>query len=40
MRENDIARVNRTCAAQNGRKACSFVMWVEPVSPPRATGLR
>jgi hypothetical protein len=40
MRENDIARVNRTCAAQNGRNACSFVMWVEPVSPPRATGLR
>ena len=40
MRENDIGRVNRTCAAQNGRKACSFVMWVEPVSPPRATGLR
>ena len=40
MRENDIARVNRTCAAQNGRKACSFVMWVEPVSPSQATGLR
>ena len=40
MRDNDIARVNRTCAPQNGRNACSFSMWVEPVPPPRVTGPR
>ena len=40
MRSNDIARVNRVCAAQNGRNACSFVMWSEPVPPPRMTGTR
>jgi hypothetical protein len=35
IRDNDIARVNRTCAPQNGRNACSFVMWAEPMPPPR-----
>jgi hypothetical protein len=40
MRDNDIARVNRTCAPQNGRNACSFVMWAEPMPPPRANGMR
>jgi hypothetical protein len=39
MRDNDIARVNRTCAQQNGRNACSFVMWAEPM-PPRANSGR
>jgi hypothetical protein len=40
MRYNDIARVNRTCAAQNGRNACSFVMWAEPTPPRRANETR
>jgi hypothetical protein len=40
MRDNDIARVNRTCAPQDGRNACSFVMWAEPMPPPRANGMR
>jgi hypothetical protein len=40
IRDNDIARVNRTCAPQNGRNACSFVMWAEPMPPPRANGGR
>ena len=40
MRDNDIARVNRTCAPQNGRNACSFSMWAEPMPPPRVTGSR
>ena len=40
MRNNDIARVNRTCASQNGRDACSFSMWAEPMPPPRVTGTR
>ena len=38
IRDNDIARVNRTCAPQNGREACSFGMWAEPMPPPRANG--
>jgi hypothetical protein len=40
IRDNDIARVNRTCAPQNGREACSFMMWAEPMPPPRANGGR
>jgi hypothetical protein len=40
MRNNDIDTVNRTCAAQNGRNACSFSMWAEPMPPPRVMGTR
>jgi hypothetical protein len=40
MRDNDISRVNRSCARQNGREACSFVMWTEPVSSPVTVGGR
>jgi hypothetical protein len=40
IRDNDIARVNRTCAQQNGRNACSFVMWAEPMPQPRANSGR
>jgi hypothetical protein len=40
MRNNDIAQAHRTCAAQNGRNACSFALWTEPMPPPRADGVR
>jgi hypothetical protein len=40
MRNNDIARANRTCSAQNGRNACSFSLWADPMPPPRANGMR
>jgi hypothetical protein len=35
IRNNDIDQVRRTCAAQNGREACAFTLWIEPVPPPR-----
>jgi len=37
IRNNDISRVNRTCNEQNGRKACAFWLWTEPV-PVRTAG--
>jgi len=40
IRNNDIGRVNRTCAMQNGRTACSFALWAEPVPPPAANSMR
>ena len=40
MRNNDIGRVNRNCANQNGRTACSFSMWTEQMPPPGQMGPR
>jgi hypothetical protein len=40
MRNNDIERVNRSCASQNGRRACSFLMWTEQMPPPVQLGPR
>ena len=36
IQNNDIDRVRPTCAGQNGREACAFTLWTEPVPPPRA----
>ena len=35
IQNNDIGRVQRACAGQNGREACSFTLWTEPIPPPR-----
>jgi len=35
IQNNDIARVQRNCARQNGREACAFMLWTDPVPPPR-----
>jgi hypothetical protein len=40
IQNNDIDRVRRTCAGQNGREACAFTLWTEPVPPPRAKETR
>jgi hypothetical protein len=40
IRNNDIDQVRRTCAAQNGREACAFTLWIEPVPPPRVKETR
>jgi hypothetical protein len=40
IQNNDIDRVQRTCAAQNGREACAFTLWAEAVPPPRAKETR
>jgi hypothetical protein len=40
IQNNDIDQVRRTCAAQNGREACAFTLWTEPVSPPRVKETR
>ena len=34
IQNNDIDRVQRTCARQNGREACAFTLWTDPVPPP------
>jgi hypothetical protein len=40
IQNNDISRVRRTCAGQNGREACAFTLWTEPVPPPRVKETR
>lgn len=35
MRLNDITRSSRTCAPQNGREACSIVLWTQPPAAAR-----
>jgi len=40
IQNNDIDQVRRTCAAQNGREACAFTLWSEPVPPPRVKEAR
>jgi hypothetical protein len=40
IQNNDIDRVRRTCAGQNGREACAFSLWTEPVPPPRGKETR
>jgi hypothetical protein len=40
VQNNDIDQVRRTCAAQNGREACAFTLWTEPVPPPRVKETR
>ena len=40
IQNNDIGRVQRTCAGQNGREACAFSLWTEPVPPPRVKETR
>ena len=40
IQNNDIDQVRRTCAAQNGREACAFTLWTEPVLPPRVKETR
>jgi hypothetical protein len=40
IQNNDIDRVRRTCAGQNGREACAFTLWTEPVPPPRVKEAR
>ena len=40
IQNNDIDRVRRTCTGQNGREACAFTLWTEPVSPARVKETR
>jgi hypothetical protein len=40
IQNNDIGQVRRSCAAQNGREACAFTLWTEPVPPPRVKETR
>jgi hypothetical protein len=40
IQNNDIDRVRRNCAPQNGREACAFSLWTEPVPPPRVKETR
>ena len=34
MQNNDLLASNKTCGPEDGRTACSIVLWTDPLPPP------